>query len=239
MKAMILAAGLGTRLRPLTYKIPKILVPIGNRPHLEYVLKLLKKHNFKNVAINLHHFREKFLDYFKKRKKDDLKIHPLFEEKLSGTAGPVKKLERYFKDGPFLVYYGDNLTNLDLSKMISFHQKKKGIATIALYYEKNPREKGIVFLDKNDRILKFIEKPKGEITIYTANAGIYVLEPEIFKFIKKGFFDFGKDIFPKLLAAKKKLYGFKIPKNTYFIDIGSLKTYKKANSDVLKKKLKI
>lgn len=237
MRAIILAGGLGTRLRPLTNDLPKLMLPIGGKPILQYGLELLKKHGIREIAINLFHLPDKITDYFGDGRKFGVKIKYLYEKKLSGTAGPVKKLENFWGK-QFLVFYGDNLTNVDLTRLINYHRKKGGTATLALYPTNEPWLKGIVELNNRRQIIKFIEKPqKRETKSNLANAGIYILEKKIVKYIpKKQFSDFGFDIFPKLLAAGKKIYGWKY--DGYILDMGTLETYAQAQIDVLEEKLK-
>lgn len=237
MKAIILAGGLGTRLRPLTNDLPKLMLPIGSKPILQYGLELLKKHGISEIAINLFHLPEKITEYFGDGRKFGVKITYLNETKLSGTAGAVKKLASFWGK-QFLVFYGDNLTSMNLTKLINYHQKKKGIATVALSPTNQPWMKGVVELDANKRIIKFIEKPKREeIKSNLANCGVYVLAKEVLKYIPEGkFSDFGFDIFPKLLVAGKKMYGWKF--DGYILDIGTLETYAQAQKDYLEGKIK-
>lgn len=237
MKAMILAGGLGTRLRPLTYSIPKPMLRIDKKPLLQYQLELLRKYGLKECAINLYHLPEKIKGYFGDGSIFGVRIKYLIEKELSGTASPLKKLEKYFKKETFVIIYGDNLTNIDLKDLISYHEKKGGIITIALYYEKHPESKGIVQIDGENRILSFKEKPnKEEITTHWANTGIYVCEPEVLNFIPKNkFYDFGKDLFPRLIQSGLSLYSYKI--KDYLLDIGTPETYQKAQKDIKKLRL--
>ena len=237
MKGMILAGGIGTRLRPLTNKLPKPMVPIGGKPLLEYHIELFRKHGITEIAMNLHHLPHKITEYFGTGEKFGVNIRYLYEEELSGTAGAVKKLQDFFED-TFVVFYSDNLTNINLAQLVEHHKVFGGKVTIALYEEPNPSSKGIVELDENNRIIKFVEKPKPvEITTNTANAGIYVLEPEVLQYIPENcFYDFGKDLFPKLLSESVPMYGYKMQE--YLLDIGTLETYQGAQKDLLEGKLK-
>ncbi|MDO8513848.1 MAG: NDP-sugar synthase [bacterium] len=228
---MILAAGLGTRLRPLTDKIPKPMLPIGNKPLLEYQLRLLKKFGVKDCAMNLYCLPEMIMEYFGDGKKFGMTIKYSKEAELMGTAGALKKISEFF-DQPFFVFYGDNLTNINLDNLAKFHRKKGGLVTIALYYEEHPESKGIVEMDSDARIVSFKEKPKSEeITTNWANAGIYLCESEVIKYIPEGkFFDFGHDLFPKLLEDNQSLYGYKMTE--FLLDIGTLETYRLAQGKV-------
>ncbi|MBI2118369.1 MAG: nucleotidyltransferase family protein [Elusimicrobia bacterium] len=223
MKAMILAAGLGTRLRPFTLKMPKIMVPINGKPLLDYHLRMLKKQGIKEIGINLHHFPEKINGFLKNGKQFGIKVLYSYEKKLLGTAGGIKKLENFFKE-TFLVLYGDNLIATNLEPLIQFHKKKRTLVTIALYQCSEPWTQGVVQLDKKARIVAFIEKPPKELCSSNelSNAGIYVLEPEIFSHIpSNSFFDFGKDLFPALISKNIPMYGFQL--DGYVRDIGNPK----------------
>lgn len=238
MKAIILAAGKGERLRPLTNKIPKTMIQIGDRPLLEYNIALLKKHGIKDMAINLHHLPSIIKNHFDDGARFGVKISYSFEKELLGTAGAIKKIEDFF-DETFLVIHGDNLTNLNLSSLIEFHKEHDGIGTICLYSkEKDIASSSIVLMDENNRIIQFIEKPKNDdfkkmkSSRKWTNAGIYVFEPKILDFIpSKKSFDFGLDLFPKLLAKEMKIYGYPI-KGCFWYELGTLEKYKRVKNDV-------
>jgi mannose-1-phosphate guanylyltransferase / phosphomannomutase len=225
MKAIILAAGKGTRLKPLTNNIPKVMLPINGKPLLEYTIKLFKKYGIKEIAINLHHLPEKIKDYFGDGKKFGVKIYYSYEPKLLGTAGAIKKIEDFFDD-TFIVFYGDNFTNLNILDMVNYHESKKGIATICLH--KGKSKSSYIEMDSNNKIVKFVEKPKIEKYGWV-NSGIYVLEKEVIKFIPKNkFFDFGKDLFPLLLKKNKKIFGYPL-KDCFWFEVGTLEKYEKIN----------
>jgi len=230
MKAFILAAGLGTRLKPLTDTTCKPMLPIDNKPLLEYHIELLKKYGIKDIAINLYYFPEKIKEYFQDGSKFGVNILYIEEKELSGTAGPIKKNENFF-DEPFVVIYGDNLTNINLDKLYKFHQEKNATVSIALYEEPHPESKGIVLLDKNKKVTKFKEKPKTEeIDSHLANAGIYICDPQILKYIPKNkFYDFGHDLFPQFLEKNIPMFGYEM--NEFLLDIGTHETYKKAQDE--------
>src|SRR5512146_2599604 len=156
MKAMILAAGEGTRLRPLTDKLPKPMMPLGNKPLLGYTLALLAQHNIRDVAINLHHCPETVRDYFGDGSAWNVRITYSFEPELLGTAGAVKKLEAFWNEA-FLVVYGDNLTDCDLTRLVAFHRAQGGLATLALFWRDDVQHSGVVALDEHDRITRFVE----------------------------------------------------------------------------------
>lgn len=236
MKAIILAAGLGTRLRPLTNKLPKPLLSINGKPLMLYHLELFKKHGIKEIIINLHYLPEKIRGFLGNGSKFEMEISYSLEPKILGTAGAVRKAEAYFENKPFLVFYGDNLTNANLTDLVRYHKKKGGRITVGLYRwdQKEVHLKSIVKLNQDHRILKFIEKPKREeIITNIGGAGIYILEPEILSFIPPNiFYDFGKDLFPKLLAQDIPIFGYEI--KGYFLDIGTPQAYQKAQKDLLK-----
>lgn len=235
MKALILAAGLGTRLRPLTNKIPKAMVDIGGKPLLYYNIKNLKKHGIKKIWINLHYLPHVIQDYFGDGRKMGVKIRYSYENELLGTAGalrnPLSKIEKEFKETNFLIFYGDHLTNINFKKMIYQHKINKGLMTVALYKHDKPWTKGVVDLDGKGRILQFAEKPQvDKITSNFVNSGFYICEKEIFNFIPEGFSDFGFDIFTKLLKAKKKIMSY--IDDFYIKDIGTWASLKQARKDL-------
>jgi len=236
MKAVLLAAGEGTRLKPLTDDTPKVMLLVGGKPVLEYNINLLAKHNIKDIAINLWYLPQKIKEYFKEGENFGANIIYSEEKSILGTAGALQRLSKFLNE-PFVVIYGDVINNINLSDMIEFHKKKKGIATIALYEEKeNPRAKGLVKVDKTQKVLEFIEKPKNPKT-NLANGGVYIFEPGILKFIpKEKYFDCGHDLFPLLLKKKKKIYGYLL-NNEYLIDIGTVEKYNKVNEDIKTKKI--
>jgi NDP-sugar pyrophosphorylase family protein len=233
MKAMILAAGVGSRLDPLTRNVPKPLVPILNRPVMEYLVELLKKHGFTDIMVNLHYLGDEIENYFGDGKKWGVNIHWSREERLWGDAGSVKRVEEFFKDDTFIVIGGDDLTDMDLTKLVKTHKDKGALSTIALSLVDDPSEYGIVLMNEDSRITRFLEKPKGEVIFSnTANTGVYVFEPQIFDMIPRGtFYLFGKQVFPMLLEQKQPLYGHLTA--AYWKDVGNLKVYQQTHIDVL------
>jgi mannose-1-phosphate guanylyltransferase/phosphomannomutase len=233
MKAMILAAGVGSRLDPLTRNVPKPLVPIVNRPVMEYLVQLLKKHGFDEIMVNLHYLGDHIQNYFGDGSRWGVKIHWSFEDQLWGDAGSVKRVEDFFRDETFIVIGGDDLTDMDLSRLIRTHKDKGALTTIALSLVDDPSEYGIVLMNEESRITRFLEKPKGEVIFSnTANTGVYVFEPEIFELIPRGvFYLFGKNVFPMLLEQRLPLYGHLTA--AYWKDVGNLKIYQQTHKDVL------
>jgi len=211
MKAILLAAGMGTRLRPLTEPTPKCMIPIGSKPLLEHNINWLRNYGVTDILINLHYLPHVITDHFGDGSKLGVKITYSLEKEILGTAGGVKKVADFF-DGTFLVWYGDNLSTCDVSHMADFHRAKGGLATIALYQREDVTQSGIVGLDGADRILRFLEKPRlKQVFSHWVNAGILILEPEVLEFIPvDGKPDFGHDIFPLLLTKNQPLYGYKM-----------------------------
>lgn len=233
MKVLILSAGLGTRLRPLTETTPKPLLPINGKPLLSYHLESLYKYGVRDILINTHYLHEQVDEYVKNNRDrfHGLTVQTVFEKDLLGSAGTLKGNSSFFKgEGDFLVVYGDNLTNINYEKLLAVHKKKGGIATIASYVEEYPESKGIISFDDGDRILKFTEKPRpDQIISKYANAGIYVLSSKIFKYLNsfdKIPLDFGHDIFPQVLAENEKMYVYKM--DEILLDIGTLESYNEA-----------
>jgi mannose-1-phosphate guanylyltransferase/phosphomannomutase len=238
MQAVVMAGGEGTRLRPLTSRQPKPMVPIVNRPMLEHTINLLKQHGFNDIVLTLHYLPDIIKDYFQDGSEWGVKLHYLIEEKPLGTAGGVKNAEQ-FLDNTFLVISGDVLTDIDLSKVLKFHKQSGAAATIVLTRVPNPVEYGIVITDKAGRVKQFMEKPGwGEVFSDTVNAGIYILEPEVLKHVKPATeVDFSKNLFPKLLEEGAPLYGYIA--EGYWCDIGNPGQYLQANQDALKGRLKV
>jgi NDP-sugar pyrophosphorylase family protein len=238
-KAMVLAAGLGTRLRPLTDLISKPMAPIVNKPVMEHIIELLFGYDFRDIVCNLHWYPEAIKDYFGDGSKWKVNISYSMEEELMGTAGGVKNVEGFFEGGTLLVISGDALTDIDLSKAMEYHLLKGGIATLVLTEVEDPSQYGVVLLDEEKRITGFQEKPlSGEERSNLANSGIYLFEPKIFDYIPENkFYDFGKNVFPDLLKKKIPYYGYK--HNQYWNDVGSLDEYQKGNFDALEGKVRV
>lgn len=235
MKAVILAGGLGTRLRPLTCRTPKPLVPVLNKPLLEHTLELLRSHGYTDIICLLHYLPEKFREHFGNGSSLGVDIHYMEEVKDYGTAGAVKQVAPLLNES-FFVLSGDALTNIDLTAFLEFHRQKGGVATIALSSVPNPSPFGVAMTDKDSRITRFLEKPTGgQIFSDTVNMGIYVLEPEVLSYIppaKETYF--ARQIFPNLLAQNLPLFGYQ--SGCYWQDIGDLNTYQQIHWDALSEK---
>ncbi len=205
---MILAAGRGTRLRPLTDAIPKAMVPFAGKPLLEYVVRLLAQHGFDDLVINLHHLPQVIANYLGDGRAYGVSITYSLEDDLRGTAGAARHMADFF-DGPFLMYYGDNLTNFDLGDLWQTHQREGEIASLGLVRMDEPTTRGIVGLDARGRIDRFVEKPRPDQVFdnYWVNAGIYALQPEILDRIPPDTPCDFSEVFADLLAAGRPLLG--------------------------------
>jgi NDP-sugar pyrophosphorylase family protein len=232
MRAMVLAAGMGERMRPLTEYLPKPLLPIANKPVMGRVLEHLGQHGFTKVVANLHYRPEEIVDHFGSGGDYGVKLTFSYEEELLGSAGGVRRCRDFLGDETFLVTGADDLTSMDLSELLAAHRKAGAMASIALVEVEQTSEYGIVVTDAGGRIERFVEKPKGEAPSRTANTQIYLFEPEVFRFIPPDrFYDFGFNVFPAMVEAGVPFYGFSL--DGYWRDIGSIEDYLGAQTDVL------
>lgn len=228
MKAMVLAAGLGTRLRPLTYEITKPMVPVLDRPVMEHIVELLERHGFDEVIANLHYFPDSIREYFGER------LSYRYEEELLGTAGGVRGCADFFGDEPFLVISGDALTDIDLGAFLGRHRQSGGIATLAVKKVPDTREYGVVLHDRDGRITGFQEKPAPEEALSDlGNCGIYMFEPRIFDYFPaRPFVDWAQDVFPALLDNDVPFYIHEL--REYWNDVGSLSELRQGTLDALR-----
>jgi len=222
MKAIICCGGMGTRLRPLTYTTPKPMLPLGDKPILEYVIRHLKRHGFTDLYLTVGYLKEQIMDYFQNGSKWGVKIQYAIEEGEAGTAGSLIPLKKWATE-PFIVQMGDHLSRLDLKKMYTYHKKQGGIASVSLKRTGVPLEYGIAKIDASNRIIAFEEKP---IVRNYVNAGVYVFNPDIFQYIKAKD-DFAKNVFPRLLSEKQQINGYIF--DDYWLDIGRPADYEKIN----------
>lgn len=238
MKAVIMAGGFGTRIQPLTSNIPKPMIPLLNRPIMLHIVELLKKHQITDLVMLLYHQPSVIKNFFRDGADFGVKITYVTPLEDMGTAGAVKCAEKFI-DERFLVISGDLLTDFNLQKIIDFHADNKALATITLTPVKDPLQFGVVITDKNRRITQFLEKPGwGEVISDTINTGIYVFEPEIFKYIPANEnFDFSQDLFPKLLEKKEPLFGYTV--KGYWRDIGNTDSYREAHHDIFRGKINV
>ncbi|HLM32684.1 MAG TPA: sugar phosphate nucleotidyltransferase [Gaiellaceae bacterium] len=236
MKAVVMAGGEGTRLRPLTSNQPKPMVPIVGKPCMEHIVELLKEHGFDDIVVTLAFMPQAIRGYFGAGESQGVSIRYSVEESPMGTAGSVKLAEGVL-DEPFLVISGDALCDIDLGALVRFHREKEALVTIGLKSVDNPLEFGIVVTDDDGRIERFLEKPSwGQVFTDTINTGIYVLDPEVLRHVPEGQpFDFSKELFPLLLEMGRPLYGYIA--DGYWQDIGNLDQFKQANFDALDEKV--
>ena len=233
MKAMVLAAGLGTRLRPVTYEMPKPLVPVANRPIMEHILVLLRRHDCTELVANLSYMPEMIKQRFGDGSGLGVSIEWSFEEQLLGTAGGVRNVRDFFGDESFLVMAADALTDIDLTELRRAHEANDGIATLAATRVADTSEYGVIVTGEDGRVQGFQEKPDpAEALSDLANCMIYVLEPEIFDYFPDADeVDFALDVFPALLANDVPFYVHDAA--GYWNDVGSLDEYRQGNFDAI------
>lgn len=238
MKAVIMAGGEGSRLRPLTCNRPKPMVPVLNKPMMAYIVELLKKHDITDVAVTLQYLPDAIRDYFGNGSESGVSMRYFVEESPLGTAGSVKNASA-FLDDTFIVISGDALTDFDLSRAVKFHRERGALATLALTRVETPLEYGVVITGPDGNITQFLEKPSwGEVFSDTVNTGIYILEPGVMEYVKEGqMFDFSKDLFPLLLKDGRPLFG--MVAEGYWCDIGNLQQYLQAHIDVLSGRVRL
>jgi NDP-sugar pyrophosphorylase family protein len=224
---MLLAAGEGQRLRPLTSRQPKPMLPLGGRPLLEHNVRLLAQYGIREIAINLHFHPEVVVDYFGDGSRFGVEIAYSHEPELLGTAGAVKKMASFFSE-PFLVLYGDNFTDCRLDRLIQFHRQKGGLCTIAAFQRENVAASGIIGLDDTFHVTRFLEKPSpDQVFSNWVSAGLLVMEPAVLDFMPaSGPSDFGRDVLPALLRSGHPIYGYPMTENLLWID--SLEDYQRS-----------
>ncbi|QBD81954.1 nucleotidyl transferase [Ktedonosporobacter rubrisoli] len=233
MKAVVMAGGEGSRLRPLTIRRPKPMVPIAGKPVMEHILNLLKRHGITEVIVTVQYLASSIEDYFGNGSQFGMRITYSREDVPLGTAGSVKNAEEHLTE-PFLVISGDALTDYNLTDLVKYHQEKKSLATLLLAHVHNPLEYGVIITNEDGHITQFLEKPSwGEVFSDTINTGIYVLDPQIFSYFEKNKqFDFSQELFPMMLKQGDPLYGY-VASTGYWCDVGNLSEYMRANADAL------
>lgn len=252
MKAMILAAGKGTRVRPITYTIPKPMIPIMQKPVMEFLLELLRQHGFDQIMVNVSHLANEIEGYFRDGQRFGVELAYSFEGRIVdgqlvgeaiGSAGGMRKIQDFypFFDDTFIVLCGDALIDLDLTEAVRKHREKGSIATIITRSVplKQVPSYGVVVTDDEGRVKSFQEKPKVEEALSTdINTGIYIFEPEIFDYIPSGVeYDIGGDLLPKLVTAQAPFYGIRM--DFEWVDIGKVPDYWQAIQDVLTNKVNL
>ncbi len=233
MTAIILAAGLGTRMQEKYPGIPKVMLSIGGKPILEQNINYLKKFGFDNIYINLHHLPEKIKNYFKNGKKFRVNISYFEEPVILGTAGALSSMKKDLKER-FVVLYGDIFTKLDFTKFLNFHSRKKSQVTLLVHDSDHPLDSDLIALDDEQRVVKFYISPHPKPVTDTklSSAAIYILEPETLKYIPKKIpADFMEDMFPDLLQKGFKMYGYK--SDDYSKDMGTPERYEQVKKDII------
>ncbi len=228
-----MAGGEGSRLRPLTIRRPKPMVPIAGKPVMEHILNLLKRHGITEVVVTVQYLASNIEDYFGNGSRFGMRITYSVEDVPLGTAGSVKNAEEQLTE-PFIVISGDALTDYNLTDIINYHNEKQSMATLLLAHVPNPLEYGVIITNEDGHISQFLEKPSwGEVFSDTINTGIYVLDPKIFAYFEKNKpFDFSQELFPMMLKKGDPIYGY-VANSGYWCDVGSLPEYMRANADVL------
>ena len=236
MKAVVMAGGEGTRLRPLTSNRPKPLVPIINKPIAQHIIEHLKRAGITDIVITLYYLAEEIQGFFGDGSEHGVNIVYSIEDTPLGTAGSVRKAWEHLKDDTFIIVSGDALTDIDIPRALEYHRKNQSEATLVLQHVENPLEFGVVITDDDGRIRRFLEKPSwGEVFSDTVNTGMYILEPQVLDLMDEGRnYDWSQDIFPRMLAEGKPLFGYIMEE--YWTDVGSLQQYRQAQYEVLRGK---
>jgi len=234
MKAIVLAAGFGTRLRPLTNNTPKPLLPLGDRSVIEYNLLLLKKYGITEVAVNLHYHGEKIRKALGDGRKLGMQLLYSEEPQILGTGGGIKKVSRFLSDGTFLALNGDILVDINLDKVVELHRLKKSTATMVLREDPNVEAYGAIELDSKGRIRRFLGQPdwQGEKLSPYMFTGIHVLEPQIFQYIPSQRFSPITDAYRAMLKKGERLFGYLM--KSYWRDLGTPQSYRQAKADLKK-----
>jgi len=222
--AVILAGGKGTRLRPITYEIPKALIPVHDRTLTEHLFDMFKRHDINNIIMAVGHMSDKIKRHYGDGSRFNMNISYVEENEPMGTAGPLRLAKNSLRE-TFIATNGDELKDIDLGAMYDFHKRNNAVVTIALTTVSDPSQYGVARLD-GAKILEFVEKPKkGEAPSNLINSGLYIMEPEVIDLIKPGFCMSEKDVFP-ILAKQGKLFGF--PFSGQWFDTGNMERYERA-----------
>jgi mannose-1-phosphate guanylyltransferase len=237
LKGVILAGGKGTRMRPLTYLTPKPMLPLINKPFMEYFILRLKSYGITHMILSTQYIPDVFNEYFGDGSRFGVSLIYVTEEMPLGTCGAVKNVEKYLGNEAFTVFNGDILTAINLKNMINFHKSKKADITISLAPVEDPTAYGLVPIDKDCRVKEFLEKPSlEEISTNLINAGTYIIEPHIMGHVPPGEnYSFERGLFPKVLKLGYKIYGF--VSNAYWLDLGTPEKYMAAHMDILDRKI--
>jgi mannose-1-phosphate guanylyltransferase / phosphomannomutase len=233
MKAVVMAGGAGTRLRPLTMSTPKPLLPVVGRLMVEHLLRLLRRHGIDEALVTVHYLAPTVRSQLGDGTELGVNLSYVTEPRPVGTAGSVKLAEEMLTDGAFLVVSGDGLTDIDLTELIDFHRRKEALVTVCLSRRESPLGLGIVVTDESGRVVRFLEKPGwGQVFTNAVNTGIYVVEPEVLAHIPADAdVDWSADVFPALLAAGYPIFGYIA--EGYWEDVGTIEAYRQVQVDVL------
>jgi mannose-1-phosphate guanylyltransferase len=233
LQAMVLAAGIGSRLDPLTRQVPKPMIPFANRPVMEHIVGLLRRHGITRTVSNLQYLPQAVQNYFGDGSSFGMEMHFVKEQQLTGDAGGLRACRSFLKNETFIVVMGDLITDMDLSYVIDQHRTKGAKATIALKQVVDVERFGVAVLDKNGLVTGFQEKPtREEAKSNLASTGIYVFEPEVFDFLGDApVVGFGKDVFPRLVASGLPVLGVEVW--GYWSDIGTVDQYRQSTVDAL------
>ena len=237
MKAVILAGGEGTRLRPITFLNPKPMLPLVNRPFMEKFVLWIKSHKIEDIIFSTGYLPEIFKNYFGDGSRFGMNFIYVQEKEPLDTCGGVKNVEKYLDGKSFMVFNGDILSSIDLTEMVAFHKRKKADITISLTRVEDPASYGLVPINKESKVMQFLEKPKhGEAITDLINAGIYIIEPNIMELVPKGKrYSFERDLFPDVLDKGYKVFGY--VSDEHWLDVGTPQKYLMAHWDVLYKKI--
>lgn len=234
MKAFILSAGRGERLGPLTAKFPKVMLPVNGKPVIEHLILLCRRYGIFDFIINLHFCPENIVNHLDTGKSLGVNISYSFEPELLGTAGAIKRMKASLKE-TFLVLYGDVMVDVDLSKLMAYHKRKKGVGTMVVHKSSHPHDSDLVECDKNGRIIRFLGKPRKKEPLTTLSAaGLLILEPDIFDFISKDRRENLEEIFPKVIESGQTILGYETKE--YLKDMGTPERYEEVKKDFRGKK---
>jgi NDP-sugar pyrophosphorylase family protein len=238
MKAVILAGGFGTRIRPLTCLNPKPMLPLINKPFMHNFISWIKSYEIKDIILSIGYLPKVFEEYFKNGEDLGVNISYITEEEPLGTCGAVKNLEGLLENDSFMVFNGDVLSAINLTDMIKFHKDKKSDITIALTPVEDPTSYGLVPIDEDGRVEKFLEKPSwDEITTNLINAGTYIIERNLLELVPPNDnYSFERGLFPNALEIGYKIFGF--VSNAYWLDLGTPSKYLQAHHDILNGRVK-
>lgn len=236
MKVFILAAGLGTRLKPLTDDLPKVMVPVGNKPVLEHLINLCVHHGFREIVLSTHYLPEKISNYFKDGGQFNAHIVYSHEKQMLGSAGALKLAEPLLANDSFFVLNGDVLTNVDLTAMLRFHFQHQGLGTFLVHETDHPFDSDVVVLDKHNRIIKFFRPQTGDRFSPLAKTGAHIFKPQVLGFIPSlQNYSLEKQLIPDLLNKNQPLYGYY--SNCYSKDMGTLERLAQAQADYANKQI--